>query len=422
MISLQNLKYLAPHANTDDASCHEYINLQIINEYTPTNTEPKQIIFNQVKASNIVDITGDYFLSVIRWNLQSNLPVLIPDMILYPANVNHTNFTNYQLALFYTTTNIPPYGPVVFYNNPRAVESQTDTLQYIPETDSYQYEQTLKAPTNIEEVYSNPYYYIKYVDTFCQMINKSIQDFFNGIGGSSSWVHLPYFQWDAQTQKLVFYRPNSVPSGVPGTQSGSQWYLAVNQPLYNLLNTFRFKFFPVGQGQIFSTGAHIYPQNECRYILDTNILTPEATTTIGDYTAYYQQSSSVVNWSPVQSIVFVSSTIPIESQFAGAPANLNVTDGTTQSSIYQQQSVVKVLTDFIIPFNSGTEATNQQVYYIPTGEYRLIDLLGNNNLNQLTIQAFWRDKFGVFHPMTLDAGASADILMMLRKKSYNNQN
>ena len=58
---------------------------------------------------------------------------------------------------------------------------------------------------------------------------------------------------------------------------------------------------------------------------------------------------------------------------------------------------------------------------MPTSEFRLIDLLGNGNLQQLTIAVYWRDKYGVLHPMTLSAGCSADILVLLRKKSYNHQ-
>jgi len=411
MISLQNLKYLAPHANTDDASTHEYINLQMVNEYTPNNTQPKTMVFDQTKTSNVVDITSDYYLSVIRWNIQSNLPVLVPDMQLYPTNILYTGFTTYKLALMYSKV----IDGNIYYYNPSINDSKTVTLVYLPEVIDPVYISTLKAPTNKEDTLGNPFYYIRNVDTLCQMMNKAIDFFFTSLIPSGTWVHKPYFQWDSASQKLVFNRPNSVPSGVAGTDQTSQWFVAVNQPLYNLLSTFRFKYFA-------PYGNKYYPQTtDARYVLDTNVLQPEQQQSIGDYTPYLQQSSSVVNWSPCQSIVFVSSTIPVEAQFSGAPVNLNTTDGSTQSDIYQQQSVVKVLTDFIIPFNSGVEATNSQVYYIPQSEYRLIDLLGNKPLNQLTIQAFWRDKYGTYHPMTLDAGGSADILLLLRKKSYNNQ-
>jgi len=156
-------------------------------------------------------------------------------------------------------------------------------------------------------------------------------------------------------------------------------------------------------------------------MITTENLTQNKGTPVGDFIKIYQQSSSVVNWSPVSSIVFTSGTIPIEPQMSGAPDNLNTIDPISQSSIYEQQGITKVLTDFVIPFTTGVEATNQQIYYIPTSEYRLIDLLGNNNLNELTISVFWRDKYGGMHPMTLDAGASASMLIMLRKKKYNGQ-
>jgi len=105
---------------------------------------------------------------------------------------------------------------------------------------------------------------------------------------------------------------------------------------------------------------------------------------------------------------------------SGAPTNLNLINPSTSSNIYAQQGITKVLTDFSIPFTSGVEATNQYIYYTPTSEYRLIDLIGSNNLNQLTISVSWRDKYGVLHPMTLDAGANASLLIMLRKKKFNN--
>jgi hypothetical protein len=400
MISLNNLKYLAPNTNTDDDSTHEYINMQMVNEFTVDNTEPKSMIFNQTKTSNIVDVCSDYYLSVIRWNIQSNLPVLVPDMVLYPSgNTAYTGLTQYRICVLFTT------GFGTEWNFPAGTIAN---ILYTPEVNNPGVYSTKLAPTNKEMVLNDPFYYIRSVDSFLKMVNDAIEVFIFSITGAS-WTNLPFFNWDANGGKIVLNRPNSAPTGITGTDSSTRFYLAVNQPLYNLLNTFTFNYFPPANTN--------FPNIDCRYVLNTDN-TPFVS---GDYSPYYQQSSSVVNWSPCQSIVFVSSTIPVEAQFAGAPVNLNTIDGSTQSSIYAQQSVVKVLTDFIIPFNNGTEATNSQIYYIPQSEYRLIDLLGNNNLNQLTIQVFWRDKYGSFHTMTLDAGASADILILLRKKSFNNQ-
>lgn len=402
MVSLQNLKYLSPHTNTDDNSTHEYINFQMLNEYTPNNTEPQYMIFNQTKTQNVVDITGDYFLSVIRWNIQCNLPVIIPDMQLLPAGSHYTGLTTYKLAILFTTNNGANW-------NLAAGTNTSATIVYQPEITNPNYLSILKGPSTKQDYLNNPFYYIRNVDTMLEMINTAINAYINLSGGT--WANPPYFQFDPNAGKLVYNHPNSAPVGIAGVDATSKFYIAVNQPLYNLLNTFRFQYFPTNSGNI------NFPNTTCNYVLNTDILQNSG----GNYTQYTQQSSSVVNWSPCQSIVFVSSTMPLEPQFAGAPQNLNTLDSSTQASIYQQQAQIKVLTDFIIPFNTGTEASNSQVYYIPQSEWRLVDLLGNQSLQQLTIQVFWRDKYGVYHPMTLDAGASADVLVLLRKKSFNKQ-
>ena len=340
MISLNNLKYLSPHANTDDNSTHEYVNIEIVNEYSTLNTLPKQLIFDQVKTCNIVDVSSDYFLSIVRWNIQSNLPVLIPEMV-------SPTTTKYIITMAYDTTN-----------------QGTTTLNLLPAVnilfspEDYSATPATGFPTR-DVIMADPYYYLKSVDSFLRMINLSIMKVITNAGGT--WAHPDFFQWDSVSQKIVYSR-------------------AVTPPIVD------------------------------------NTDTP-----VGDYVKFYQQASSVVNWSPVSSIVFTSGTIPIEPQLSGAPDNLNTVNPLTSSNIYQQNGTTKVLTDFCIPFSSGVEATNQQIYYIPSGEYRLIDMLGNQNLNELTIQVFWRDKYGGLHPMTLDAGAAASMLILLRKKSFNNQ-
>lgn len=403
-VPLNQLRYLAPHTNTDDNSTHEYLNMQIVNEYTPNNYLPQPLIFNQTKTSNVVDVAGDYYLSVVRWNIQTNLPVIIPDMELAAPGVAYTGETVYKVALVFTTNS----GGT--YNLGSAFPSST--VYFAPELKSQTILSTLKQPTTIEETYNNPFFYIKYVDSFLIMINNAIANYFASIVGAI-WTSLPYFSFDAVAQKIVFHRPNSIPQNVPGTDPTTQWFLAVNQPLYNLLSTFKFDYFAFNSG-------NNYPNTQCNYVLNTEILGSFKAGVGGDYDELYQQASSVVNWQPAQSLVFVSSSIPVEIQYSGAPFNLNKIDPTTQSSIFQQQSTIKTLTDFIIPYNTGTETSaGQQIYYLPTAEYRLIDLLGNSPINQLNIQVLWRDKFGAYHQFFLESGASADILIMLRKKRYN---
>jgi hypothetical protein len=286
-------------------------------------------------------------------------------------------------------------------------------LVFIPEVVNKNLENSINYPTSKYELYSNPYFYIKYVDTFCRMINNAIIEAFNSINGAT-WAHLPYFQWDSVEGKIVYNQPTSSPV-VPGIQSNVKWFVSVNQPLYNLLNTFRFKQFLQNAGN-----QSIYPESlSTRFLLDTNILYDGTQQQGGEFISYVQQISSVQTWSPVVSFVFTSTILPIENQITGQPQNLNNIDPSLGDSIIAQSAQNKILTDFITPLTTGVEQSNQIIYYIPQGEYRLVDLIGNTSLQMLSLEVYWKDKLSTLHPITLDAGASSDLLCMLRKKTYN---
>jgi hypothetical protein len=318
------------------------------------------------------------------------------------TDYNTSSMLTYPFEFFETTSSYVQAG-------------ETIALLFIPETVNPNLEKVLDYPRNKEELFNNPYFYIKYVDTFCRMINNAIKDAFATITGGV-WAHLPFFNWNSIDGKIVFNQPTSTPTGTLAP-AGSEWYVSMNQPLYNLLNTFRFKYYPSNSGN-----SIYYPESlECRYLLDTNILFDGTVQAGGEYLTYIQQISSVQTWTPIQSWVFSSTVIPIESQLSGQPQNLNTIDPTTKSNAFQQNAITKNLTDFIVPLVSGVEATNQNVFYNVAGEYRLVDLLGNTSINQLTLEIKWRDKYGVDHDMYIDAGGSANLLCLLRKKSYNSQ-
>lgn len=336
---------------------------------------------------------GNFQISTYDQLIQLN----ISDDPLY-VDYNQTSMCIYPFTSYSTITGFTAASEVI-------------NLVFIPETINTNLSSILNYPTNKEELFSNSYFYIKYVDTFCRMINIAISTAFKTVP-NGSWANLPYFQWDAIEQKIIFYEPTSSPTGT-GAPTNAKWYVSVNQPLYNLLSTFRFQYYPKNSGN-----SQIYPDLlATRYLLDTNIL--NLTDSTGEYIPYIQQNSSVQTWSPIQSYVFTSTILPIEAQLTGQPQNLNIIDPTTTNNSYKQQSLTKILTDFIVPLTSGVEVTNQILYYIPSGEYRLIDLIGQNSINTLTLEIFWKDVYNVLHPLTLDAGSSSNLLCMLRKKTYN---
>jgi hypothetical protein len=407
--SSPNISYLYTDDTNIYALYNNLDNTSYINKLNPTGIN--SILKNNLGNINLLNglIGFNYNNNILLSNtingisslstIDPNTLQIINNYIDPNTNYNTSSMLSFPFVQFEIVTSYTQFG-------------DTTTLVFIPETININVSTLLSYPRDKEELYNNPYFYIKYVDTFCRMINNAIKTAFNTT--NSTWAKLPYFQWDSSLNKIVFNQPTSTPTGIP---TGSNVYISVNQPLYNLLNTFRFKYYPANSGN-----SSVYPESAlCRYLLDTNILFDGIIQVSGEYASYLQQISSVQTWTPIQSWVFSSTIIPIESQLTGQPQNLNNVDPTTTGNIYKQQSITKVLTDFIVPLNSGVEATNQNVFYTPAGEYRLVDLLGSASLNQLSLEIKWRDKYGVDHDMYLDAGASANLLVLLRKKSYNSK-
>jgi hypothetical protein len=60
------------------------------------------------------------------------------------------------------------------------------------------------------------------------------------------------------------------------------------------------------------------------------------------------------------------------------------------------------------------------VNYVPSSEYRLIDLFGTSPVNSINVNIFWRNRFGTLIPVTLSSGGSANIKIMFRRKDFNN--
>jgi hypothetical protein len=120
---------------------------------------------------------------------------------------------------------------------------------------------------------------------------------------------------------------------------------------------------------------------------------------------------------PVQSIVFTSTILPVVMESVGTPLILNGTS-SSQISIGSTANVFPVVTDFIVPF-SATNGYVPDVSYVPSGEYRLVDLYGESPANQVDIQVYWKDQYGLLHPFYLGSGCSGSLKLMFRRKDYN---
>ena len=418
MNSFQNYGSYHPINNSNDNATHEYIDCEIINN--STDLSPIPVVFNNVKTRQIIDDCSDYYLSVVRWSLDSGLPQIIPEMELSPVIVGGTAIERSVYWLNIGIEKVATFGTINFLD-PGTIEN----VQYY--SNNLTVPIPAVQPSSADQVYTNPYYFINSIGEFLDNVNKAIIQAFEGLKvygltNPAAYPGLtaalptapPHFDWNgsvlsANVDAGWIYKSslNPIP---PLNPPRYNFYLSMNTPLYNLFNTFPAKYLDkstLASNEGRNYALMFYPnQWDDTYSAGDPLI---------DYYFFNQEGSSVPGWSPVSSIVFQTSTIPVNPTQSGAP----VYAGKNLKEAIEASGISNILTDFQIPLDRGDEYSNALLYYTPSGEYRLFDMNSNGSLKDLNIQLFWKDKLGFIHPFLMKNGASASLKLLLRKKSYN---
>ena len=140
------------------------------------------------------------------------------------------------------------------------------------------------------------------------------------------------------------------------------------------------------------------------------------------YWVVEQDFSSVDSiWSPVGSIVFTSTLLPVKSEATGAPvilgdSNLGFSAPTVQSAFQP------IITDIAIDTSVlGAQEYKRFIYYAPTAEYRLSDFASSHqDIRNIDIQVFWKNRLdNQLYPINMFNLTSVSIKIMFKHKSAN---
>ena len=125
-----------------------------------------------------------------------------------------------------------------------------------------------------------------------------------------------------------------------------------------------------------------------------------------------QQYSTISEWTPVSSLVFTSSTLPI------------VVNQLSDPKLFQNNNLIQldrpgnnfanIITDLI----TDEQSYRGSLLYIPSAEYRWISLTTSQPISQIDIQVYWKAKTGKLIPFTLPSGGSCSLKILFRKKLY----
>jgi hypothetical protein len=417
-------------SSVDDDQDPDYVyyNASIINNRVNiTNDLPNpQIRFQESRDVPLVKDASKYNFSIVRFTVDGpnkDLPLFIPAIRIGPvANpTSDVNLTVYSLTLECDVSyNIPTVGvrsnsfistqPIIY-----SPETLDTTAAPVPNASSTQTVQDLDTKYYWIYTYSH---LLKLVNATFASALADIQTQFNAWwlaeGGTSPptlQTKAPYMTYNPTNQLFTLYADSY---GFGGADRTSVADLSANENFTPYFNENMYGLFTNFENEYVNLSGERVNKIIIRNILYQNILTVAQTST--SYYRMVQDYPSVSTlWSPIESIVFTSTLLPLVNEATGEPVrfgtgNDNI-DNTTASPF------VPIVTDLAIN-TAGASDWRQFIYYVPSAEYRMASFQRSRfPINNIDIQVYWKFRLnGRLYPVTMFNGSSCSIKVMLRRR------
>lgn len=372
-----------------------YYDITISNLAT-TSTAGPTIYFNETRNSPFILDPASYYLSIVRFTLDTNtLPVIQPD--IQPAPNSNVNLTNYSITLEYNNP-VAPFQSFLQQTFITFVPQNNQAIVPAPPS------QTLSGLQNNETGYYDIFNYQYWI----LLVNNTFQQCFTALNAQVVAAGLvlptpnsPVMSWDIQNNIAIL---NADQAGYDDT-TANKIDIYFNPPLFNIFSSFPF---------IIESTDVVAGGKNARIIMSgfggANVVQfpPVAPTYVA--LQIVQEYSTLALWTPITSIVFTSNTLPIVANQVSAP--LLFFDGKRFQSGGNNSNIAQIITDFVA--NNGIYKPN--VVYIPSAQYRLVDLVGNSPLYNIDIEVFYKNRVGEFIPIRLNSGGTATIKILFTRK------
>lgn len=382
-------------------------NINNDNGSNPVNSPP--LVFNEQRQNAIINNTGDYYLSIVRFQLDTtSLPVFIP--LIQNFEEQLTNSSNPDVipanSPFTTASNVMSiYSITIEDNNGQEVQSY---IQWSPQIQNVD----VSAPN--PPTISNPlqreteYYFCYSFEWFVDLVNVAIQDAISALTVPPATNPICFLSWNTTSNSASLYLDQANFSGATPVLK-----LYFNQALFTLFSSFPAYYYGsvgVTNGKNYQLFVNNTLQGLNTILLPVTVVAPATQTTCIQLN---QEWDTTQLWTPVSSIVFTTATFPIvpnrlspsQTFFNGVLINL--------STEANNANFAQVITDLA----SGDLCYKPSLLYEPTAQYRMIDMFGNTPLTNINIQVFWKTKLGTFVPFRLATGNSCSMKLLFTKKT-----
>ena len=343
--------------NAIDDERRKYYNLTFIN----TNTFNVPAEASESRSTAILDNPSDWIMSVVRFDIDAHsLPLNLPAM-------QHNSLTETQS---YVTVK---KNGVYFSEN---VTYQSNTLgEKIPAIYNYQ----------------------RWLD----LVNDALKIAYNGLGGVG---FSPIYIFNPLTGLIDLYVDSDF---IEDTVNKFEIYF--NPVLYLYLTNFQYDFYPE---------FNLLHRFKLNITNENTILLPPNGSRVGYPLAIQNYSGTLYkisqfapgtsSWSSVRGIVLQSTLIPARKE--SVPLNTDVSNNLNSNSI------LPIISDFLVPVEQLVTDNRCVLEYLPTAEYRRLDLLSATALKNIDFKIYWSDFLGKLYPVELFPNTGMSIKILFEKK------
>lgn len=347
---------------------------------------PEIASYNTTKTTPILNKASDYKCAVIRFTIPlDQVPLLIMPIVPNQGNNTLTPFfvgisyegVNYFFQLRYiSTVNINIDGP-----------EQNQPFQVI-----------------------TPFYYVYEYKVLIDMINFGLARAFAaspipGLIGSTAVA--PYIFLDPVTSLLsLITQPYfTILQDPPLTEIP---IIYVNTLLQTYIDSFPFIFQqndnPYGHDYEFSL-LNVTP-NQIYY--PPNYALSAGSNPIQFY-RWTEEFPTLQYWSSIRKILITTAGIPINAEAVPAFGNgdINVS--------------FPIIADYVPEIEGRTGESRTIAYYLPSAQYRYVDLLYDGALQKIDLKFFWQDRLGNLYPIQISAYQQIEVKMVFVRKDINTE-
>lgn len=404
-----------------------YYSATLINGSTQSGAVDPPIVFTEVRDVPLIKDSSKYEYSIIRFNLNGSgrdLPIHIMPIKEGAANptldVNRSVYT----ASLRANVSYDMSGTIC-----TATLTSSQDLIYVPETlDPAQAPAPAPSTTQTGQQVNTRYYWVYTVSHFLSMLNAAyaaakadIQAQFaaawvaQGCTGPAPTLQTaaPQFTWDPSTKLFTMYADRQGFGGADrlsaGTVKDEDWHVYMNSSLFYLFANYDNQY--INQGEL---------TNELlvKNLLYQNIMSvasPPAAAAKSYWVVTQDYPSTSALWSPVESIVFCSNTLPIVAEASGEPVRFGA--GNIGSPQGTQGGFSRVITDIALTQDSAF-SYRDFISYVPSGEYRVCSFQATQQpIQNIDISVFFKNRLdGKLYPLQMPNSSSVSIKLMLRRK------